>query len=58
MNFRRLIPFQVNLRRYELAKVGDLAARLDEHLDLLAYYGPYDSELGLSDENADMLLVV
>ena len=58
INFRRLIPFQVNLRHYELAKVGDLVARLDEHLDLLAYYGPYDSKLGLSHENADMLLVV
>ncbi|MGA2257519.1 MAG: CRISPR-associated helicase Cas3', partial [Thermoguttaceae bacterium] len=58
MNFRRLIPFQVNLRRYVLAKVGDLVVRLDEHLDLLVYYGPYDSELGLSHENAEMLLLV
>jgi CRISPR-associated endonuclease/helicase Cas3 len=58
MNFRRLIPFQVNLRRYELAKASDFVARLDERLDLLAWYGEYDSDLGLSHENADMLLVV
>ncbi len=58
MNYRRLAPFQVNLRRYELAKVGDLAARLDERLDLLVWYGVYDPNLGLDHEYGDMLLVV
>lgn len=58
LNFRRLVPLQVNLRRYELARAGAPVARPHERLDLLAWYGRYDSHLGLTDEANDLLLIV
>jgi CRISPR-associated endonuclease/helicase Cas3 len=57
-NFRRLAPYQINLRRYELAKSGGSAVRLDERLDLFAWYGSYDPNTGLTHEQADELLLV
>lgn len=58
LNFRRLTPFQVNLRRYELARAGALVARPHERLDLLAWYGRYDSHLGLTEDANDVFLIV
>jgi CRISPR-associated endonuclease/helicase Cas3 len=55
-NFRRLAPFQVNLRRYERDKAGGAVA--EEGPGLLVWRGPYDDELGLTGEAADWLLVV
>ena len=57
-NFRKLIPFQVNLRRYELARAGDTVVRLDDRLNLVAWYGSYDADVGLENEAADTFPVV
>jgi CRISPR-associated endonuclease/helicase Cas3 len=55
-NFRRLTPFQVNLRRYELAKAGGAVA--EEVPGLFVWRGGYDEALGLTADNMDVLLVV
>ncbi len=57
-NFRALVPFQVNLRRHEIAKMTGLVAQLTENLGLLVYYGAYDAYLGVSGEAAETALVV
>jgi CRISPR-associated endonuclease/helicase Cas3 len=57
-NFRKLNPYQVNLRRYELNKVGGSVEQLDARLDLLVWRGPYDADLGLRAADADVLLLV
>src|SRR5262249_9748982 len=55
-SFRRLAPFQVNLRRYELAKAGGSVT--DEGRGLFVWRGGYDPETGLTAENVDALLIV
>jgi len=55
-SFRKLSPFQVNMRWHQLQTVGRLI-EVDEK-GLHIYHGGYDSELGLTDENADVLLLV
>lgn len=55
-NYRRLAPFQVNLRRPELAKLP-IAAH-EEVPGLLVWRGIYDSSLGFSPAVADDALVV
>lgn len=57
-NFRKLGPYQVNLRRDELSRAGSVVAQLDPRLDLLVWYGPYGSDIGMSADATDMLLVV
>jgi CRISPR-associated endonuclease/helicase Cas3 len=54
--YRKLTRFQVNLRRYEFAKAGGSIA--EEIPGLWIWRGGYDSQLGLSPENADMLLMI
>jgi CRISPR-associated endonuclease/helicase Cas3 len=56
LTFRRLAPYQVNLRRSELAKAG--GAVQEEAEGLLVWRGAYDDALGLAAENADALLIV
>jgi CRISPR-associated endonuclease/helicase Cas3 len=55
-NFRRLSPFQVNLRRYELAKAGGVVG--EEAPGLFVWRGGYDDATGLKADNADVLLLV
>ncbi len=55
-NFRKLAPYQVNMRRYELAKPGCPAG--PEADKLFVWRGGYDDELGLVGDNADVLLLV
>ncbi len=55
-NFRKLAPFQVNLRRYELAKAGGSVG--EEGSGVLVWHGGYDADLGLTAENVDTLLLV
>jgi hypothetical protein len=57
-NFRKLHPFQVNLRPDQLAQAGGAAVQLDPRLDLLVWHGAYNPALGLSPDQADALLVV
>jgi CRISPR-associated endonuclease/helicase Cas3 len=57
-NFRKLAPYQVNVRRHELASpAGSVIARPFEHLDLRVWYGPYDEQLGMSTDNTDTLMI-
>jgi CRISPR-associated endonuclease/helicase Cas3 len=56
-NFRKLIPFQVNLRRYELANFASSIVQADPDLDLFVWRGGYDAEIGLTNEN-DALYIV
>jgi CRISPR-associated endonuclease/helicase Cas3 len=55
MNFRKLIPFQVNLRRHELLKYGLVPE--DSDLDLFVWRGGYDPDVGLTSENESLWLV-
>jgi CRISPR-associated endonuclease/helicase Cas3 len=55
-NFRKLAPFQVNLRRGELAKAGGAVG--EEGQGLFVWRGGYDDALGLTADNADVLLIV
>lgn len=58
-NFRKLAPYQVNVRQHELASpAGSVIARPFEHLDLRVWYGPYDEQLGMSTDDADTLMIV
>jgi CRISPR-associated endonuclease/helicase Cas3 len=55
-NFRKLTPFQVNLRRCEMAKgVGQVG---EEIAGLFVWRGGYDAAVGLTADNADTLLIV
>ena len=54
--YRRLNPFQVNLHRYELAKVSAMVA--EEAPGLFVWRGGYDPDLGLTADNVDVLLIV
>jgi CRISPR-associated endonuclease/helicase Cas3 len=54
-NFRKLIPFQVNLRRYELLKYQLVSE--DPDIDLFVWRGGYDSDLGLTADNQAIFLV-
>jgi hypothetical protein len=55
-SFRRLTPFQVNLRRDELAQ-ADQAVK-EEAPGVLVWRGGYDPEIGLTASNVDTLLLV
>ncbi len=54
--FRRLAPFQLNLRHYELVKLGAWAA--EEAPGLWVWRGGYDSKVGVTAEQPDKLFVV
>ena len=59
INFRKLGPFQVNLRRNEV--LGELRKCIDQpfqHLELFVWYGPYDERLGMSSESTEQLMIV
>lgn len=56
-NFRKLAPYQVNVRRHELMS-SSLIARPYEHLDLRAWYGTYDKAIGMSSDDTDPLKIV
>ncbi len=55
-NFRALAPFQVNVFRSELTRLGS-ASPLSDDVELLVWYGNYNEELGLIAEAPDLLLV-
>jgi CRISPR-associated endonuclease/helicase Cas3 len=55
-NFRKLAPFQVNLRRYERDKAD--RAVTEEAPGLLVWRGGYDKDIGLTADNVDTLLLV
>lgn len=55
-NFRKLTPYQVNLRRYELNKLDRSVT--EEAPGLFVWRGGYDSEIGLTADNVDTLLLV
>lgn len=57
-NFRRLAPFQVNLRRHELTRFQPFVEPLDENIDLLIWHGAYDQQRGIAENAADQLLCV
>jgi CRISPR-associated endonuclease/helicase Cas3 len=54
--FRRLTPFQVNLRTFELTKMGAWAA--EEASGLWVWRGGYDSSVGVTADHPDTLFVV
>jgi hypothetical protein len=55
-NFRKLIPFQVNLQRHELAKFASSIVQADPDLDLFVWRGGYDEEIGVTSENDRILI--
>ncbi len=55
-NYRRLAPFQVNLRQHELAKLPVTA--VEEVPGVPVWRGDYDSQLGFSPTIADDTLIV
>lgn len=55
-NLRKLTPFQVNLRRYQLDKASGSVGQLKKDLDLFAWTGGYDADFGLDPNNADVFL--
>ncbi|MBI3461601.1 MAG: CRISPR-associated endonuclease Cas3'' [Planctomycetes bacterium] len=55
-NYRRLAPFQVNLRQHELAKLPVTA--VEEAPGVLVWRGMYDAQLGFSPTVADAALIV
>ncbi|MGL6096567.1 MAG: CRISPR-associated endonuclease Cas3'' [Fimbriiglobus sp.] len=58
-NFRRLIPFQVNVRRTELEKLQKLSrslVRANSDVDLFVWYGSYCEKLGITDAPPDLLM--
>ncbi len=57
-NFRKLIPYQVNMRRYELANAGGAVVSLDPRFDLHIWLGGYDDGIGICSESVDQLLLV
>jgi hypothetical protein len=58
MAFRKLAPYQVNLRRYELAKAGGAVVQDSLVSGLFVWHGGYDDLLGLEADNADALLLI
>jgi CRISPR-associated endonuclease/helicase Cas3 len=57
-NFRKLAPYQVNLRYYELRTVGDSVVPVSEQIDTPVWYGRYDDHLGINTDATDALLMV
>lgn len=58
-NFRKLAPFQINVRRNLLGSdVGRSIAKPFEDLDLRVWYGGYDDSLGTNTESNEVLMVV
>ena len=55
-NYRRIAPFQVNLRRYELAKLPVTA--VEEVPGVPVWRGSYDSQLGFSPTISDDSLII
>lgn len=55
-NYRRLAPFQVNLRQHDFAKLPVTA--VEEVPGVLAWRGEYDSKLGFSPTIADDALII
>jgi CRISPR-associated endonuclease/helicase Cas3 len=55
-NYRRLTPFQVNLRRHELTKLPITA--MEESPGVFVWRGIYDSQLGFSPTIADTALII
>jgi CRISPR-associated endonuclease/helicase Cas3 len=55
-NFRKLAPYQVNLRRYERNKLDRSVT--EEVPGLFVWRGGYDAEIGLTADNVDTLLCV
>jgi CRISPR-associated endonuclease/helicase Cas3 len=55
-NFRKLTPFQVNVRRYEMTKATGAIG--EERPGLFVWRGGYDDHLGLTEDNANVLLLV
>jgi CRISPR-associated endonuclease/helicase Cas3 len=53
--FRKLIPFQVNLRRHELLKYQLVPE--DPNLDMFVWRGGYDPEVGLTSEYDSIYIV-
>jgi CRISPR-associated endonuclease/helicase Cas3 len=56
--FRKLAPYQVNLRRYELGKASGAVVEDSIVPGLFVWHGVYDEALGLAADNADALLLV
>ncbi|MBI3408673.1 MAG: CRISPR-associated endonuclease Cas3'' [Planctomycetes bacterium] len=56
--FRKLVPYQVQLRRFELAKCGSLLEQVDPRFDLRVWRGEYDSTIGLVEGPGNELLIV
>jgi CRISPR-associated endonuclease/helicase Cas3 len=54
--YRRLSPFQVNLRRHELKSVA--VPPVEEIPGVLVWRGGYDHDMGLTADNVDTLLLV
>lgn len=53
--YRKLSPFQVNLRQYELANATLVG---EEQPGLFVWRGEYDPDLGFKGDSADVLLIV
>ena len=56
VNRRKIAPFQVNLRHYELDRYA--GCWLDDPVGLKLWTGVYDAELGVSPGNSDAILIV
>lgn len=55
-NFRALAPFQVNVFRHELIKLPKgLVVPVSDDIDLLVWYGRYDSQVGRTSELQDLI---
>jgi len=58
-NFRKLAPFQINVRRQLLGSdAGRNIAKPFEDLDIRVWYGPYDESMGVSTESNENLMIV
>jgi CRISPR-associated endonuclease/helicase Cas3 len=55
-NFRRLAPYQINLRHYEILKAGG-SVQL-EPSGVRVWLGGYDPELGVAPDNSEIVLMV
>jgi CRISPR-associated endonuclease/helicase Cas3 len=55
-NYRKLVPFQVQCRSYEVQKAGGSIA--EEMPGRFVWRGGYDDALGLVADNADVLLLI
>ena len=57
-NFRKLAPFQLNVRRQLLGSdAGRHIARPFDDLDIRVWYGPYDESVGISSESNEGLMI-